>query len=95
MAEPPKGPFRLRMALLGVVGAAAGVALWADGGMLLSWTLLAVLFGLSVGTLAWLPRSRRPTEEEEDRAETATRRRRLARLTGRPDVFSDPTDDRE
>ena len=77
---------RIRIVLLIAAAVAAVVVTWRAPGSLVSWTLLTILFGLSIGVIRWLHWDRHAAEDPPE-SDVDVRRRRLARLTGRGDLF--------
>lgn len=91
MALSPRSYRMIRLVVISGLAPATAVALWYAPGQLWAWTLLAVLVGFTAGTINWLRWSRRmETQAAEERAKA--RRRRLSRLTKRPDLYGDEPD---
>lgn len=78
----------IRMVILSALAPATAVALWQAPGALWAWVLLAGLIGFTAGTINWLRWARRLSDDAAE-AGTTARRRRLARLTGRADLYRD------
>lgn len=94
MRPPRRLTTMVRMIILSALAPATAVALWHEPGALWAWAMLAALIGFTTGTMRWL-RWQRHQAETEAETRTAARRRRLARLTGRPDVFGVERDRRD